>query len=543
MSWRKRAAEEICRDEIDYGQQNPNSRFFDGIRFLFIGGGVSPKRLQIWKENVRNLGGLVVEPSDGRKKKRFTHVLANDLKSLKELNLSCSKRVVFLKFEWVEDCLKEGKMLPCDSYLLEETATPSGASSSEDPATGATSVGPEICQKLKAFERDSEEVCHFNEESVIFECGIDSELNNEAKPGKMEFDVVVHDGEASSDEEVVDESSFMNASDPFSLNMHITSILREMWELYESVLGDEWRALTYRKAAIRLEKLPCKISSMEDVKHVSGIGSSVIDKIKEILCTGKLQKLESLKADSKVRTLQHLASVWGVGPKLAQKLYQAGHRSVDDLVEERSLSQMARIGAKYYNDLVQRIPRDEVEVAEKFVQDIGESLCPGIWISVAGSYRRGNATCGDIDFLVTHPNGYSHRGFLIKLVEKLRSDGFVSEGVHCTNHSSEGTNKVDTFMGVGRVPEFQLYGRLDIKVYPKETFAFALVYFTGNDVLNRKIRYAAQRKGFKLNDKGLYRRYGGKKGLSSTESVLCETEEEVFEKIGFPYYQPCDRNL
>ncbi|MCO5578785.1 hypothetical protein L7F22_032631 [Adiantum nelumboides] len=504
MSWRKRAAEEICRDEINDCKQNPNSRYFDGIRALFIGGGVSPKRLQIWKENVRNLGGLVVEPSDGRKKKRFTHVLANDLKFLKELNLSCSKRVVFLKFEWVEDCLKEGKMLPCNSYLLEETATPSGASSSKDLATGATSVGPEndqSCQKLKAFERDSEEVGHFNEESVIFECGIDAELNNEAKPGKMEFDGVVHDGEASSDEEVVDERSVMNASDPSSLNTHITSILREMSELYESVLGDEWRALTYRKAAIRLEKLPCKISSMEDVKHVSGIGSSVIDKIKEILCTGKLQKLESLKADSK-------------------PLY-----------------------GKYYKDLAQRIPRDEVEVAEKFVQNIGESLCPGIWISVAGSYRRGNATCGDIDFLVTHPDGYSHRGFLIKLVEKLRSDGFVSEGVHCTDHSSEGTNKVDTFMGVGRVPEFQLYRRLDIKVYPKETYAFALVYFTGNDVLNRKIRYAAQRKGFKLNDQGLYRRYGGKKGLSSTESLLCETEEEVFEKIGFPYYEPCDRNL
>ncbi|KAI5079691.1 hypothetical protein GOP47_0005170 [Adiantum capillus-veneris] len=540
MSRHKRRADEICRDETRDGQGNPNSSYFAGIRALFIGRGVSSKRLQIWKEKVRNLGGFVVEPCDGRKK-RFTHVLANDLKFLEEHSFSFSKRVVFLKFHWIEDCLKEGKILPCDSYFLEETASPSGVCCSEGLATtGPTSVISEIGQnseKLRASEQAIEEAVQYNEHSTPVEYGSDLELLD-AKSGKMEMEESVRDGEPCSDEETA-----VDASDPSSLNKHITSILREMWDLYESVLGDEWRALTYRKAAIRLEKLPCRISSLEDVKHISGIGSSVIDKIKEILCTGKLQKLEGLKADPKVCTLQHLASVWGVGPKLAQKLYQAGHRSVDDLVKEPSLSQMARIGVKYYKDLVQRIPRDEVAAAEKYVQNIGEGLCPGICINVAGSYRRGNPTCGDIDFLVTHPDGYSHRGFLIKLVEKLRSNGFISEGVHCTDHSSLGTKKVDTFMGVGRVPEFQLFRRLDIKVYPKETIAFALVYFTGNDVLNRKIRYAAQRKGFKLNDQGLYRRYGGKKGLSSTESIPCETEKEVFEKLGFPYYEPCDRNL
>eukprot|EP00250_Pteridium_aquilinum_P031115 c43012_g1_i1 orf=2-298(+) len=98
-------------------------------------------------------------------------------------------------------------------------------------------------------------------------------------------------------------------------------------------------------------------------------------------------------------------------------------------------------------------------------------------------------------------------------------------------------------MGIGRVPDCQQFRRLDIKVHPKKAYAFALVYFTGNDVLNRKIRYAAQRKGYKLNDQGLYLTYGGKKGLSSTECIPCETEEEVFKKIGFPYYEPCDRNL
>ena len=50
-----------------------------------------------------------------------------------------------------------------------------------------------------------------------------------------------------------------------------------------------------------MEKLPCRISTYEDVKHLPGIGNSMVAKIKEILHTGRLQKLENLKADSKVR--------------------------------------------------------------------------------------------------------------------------------------------------------------------------------------------------------------------------------------------------
>jgi DNA polymerase lambda len=76
--------------------------------------------------------------------------------------------------------------------------------------------------------------------------------------------------------------------------------------------------------------------------------------------------------------LQLLASVWGVGPKLAQKLYQAGHRSIEDLEKEPSLSQMARIGVKYHNDLLLRIPRDEVATAEAYVQKIAANLCEGV---------------------------------------------------------------------------------------------------------------------------------------------------------------------
>ena len=76
--------------------------------------------------------------------------------------------------------------------------------------------------------------------------------------------------------------------------------------------------------------------------------------------------------------MQLLATVWGVGPKLAQKLYQAGYRSIKDLEKEPSLSQMAQIGVRYHKDLLLRIPRDEVALAEAYVQKIAADLCEGV---------------------------------------------------------------------------------------------------------------------------------------------------------------------
>ena len=40
-----------------------------------------------------------------------------------------------------------------------------------------------------------------------------------------------------------------------------------------------------------------------------------------------------------------------------------------------------------------------------------------------GSYRRGRATCGDVDVLVTHPDGKSHKGVFGKLLNDLRDSG------------------------------------------------------------------------------------------------------------------------
>lgn len=61
-----------------------------------------------------------------------------------------------------------------------------------------------------------------------------------------------------------------------------------------------------------------------------------------------------------VKTISLFGEVWGVGPSTALKLYEKGHRTLDDLRNEESLTRSQRIGLKYFDDIQTRIQRHEV---------------------------------------------------------------------------------------------------------------------------------------------------------------------------------------
>ena len=66
------------------------------------------------------------------------------------------------------------------------------------------------------------------------------------------------------------------------------------------------------------------------------------------------------------------------------------------------------------------------------VRDVAERLQPGVVAQACGSYRRGQPTCGDVDILVTHPDGKSHVGMYGKLLAALKETG-VSAFDHLVN--------------------------------------------------------------------------------------------------------------
>lgn len=116
----------------------------------------------------------------------------------------------------------------------------------------------------------------------------------------------------------------------------------------------------------------------------------------------------------------------------------------------------------------------------------------------------------------------------------------------------------ENYMGVGRVKEIGIYRRVDLKVcvvllnvvinitkiYPKEQYGYAVLYFTGSDFFNRNMRLFARKQGLMLSDHGLYP-VGEAMLERGTEgaSIPCYNEEEVFEALGLDYRKPEEREL
>lgn len=72
------------------------------------------------------------------------------------------------------------------------------------------------------------------------------------------------------------------------------------------------------KAAAVIRNLDKEIESERDVENIKGVGKKISDKIKELLGTGKISKLENMKGSEKNIVLAQFSQIWGIGPSKAQ---------------------------------------------------------------------------------------------------------------------------------------------------------------------------------------------------------------------------------
>ncbi|KAL3840986.1 hypothetical protein ACJIZ3_025577 [Penstemon smallii] len=526
---------------------DPNG-IFSGLSVFLIDNGVQARRLEIWKQKLVQMGAKIEE----RFSKNVTHVFAANFDSiLKKINSDSLSRFKgkILNYEWLENSLRTGERESEDSYILsvdtdtkENHVTHSlGIHSNIDDQSPAKKIktSSEESKTVRSEDRDkiSDNALHFPSKS-------DTASGSPRSSRSVSPEITSPDLDGQTKAVSTSDPSLLYK--PPDLNKNITEIFGKLVDIYRA-LGDDRRSFSYYKAIPVIEKLPFKIETADQVKNLPGIGKSLQDHIQEILNTGKLSKLEHFERDEKVRTISQFGEIWGVGPATAIKLYDKGHRTLDDLKNDESLTSSQRLGLKYFDDIKTRIPRHEVQEMESLIKKVGEEILPGVVILCGGSYRRGKASCGDLDIVVTHPDGKSHVGFLPKLVERLKDIKFLREDLVFSVHSEEGTDSgVDTYFGLCTYPGQDLRRRIDFKVYPRDIYAFGLIAWTGNDVLNRRLRLLAESKGFRLDDTGLFpatKSSGGKRGIKGSANLKFGTEKEVFDFLGFPWLEPNERNL
>ncbi|KAL7990669.1 hypothetical protein Chor_014099 [Crotalus horridus] len=322
-------------------------------------------------------------------------------------------------------------------------------------------------------------------------------------------------------------------------NQCITEKLEVLAKAY-SVQGDKWRGLSYSKAINALKSYHKPVTSFQEACKIPGIGKQMAEKIVEILESGHLRKLDHI-SDS-VSVLELFSNIWGAGVKTSQMWYQQGFRTLHDIRTRASLTSQQAIGLKYYEDFLERMPRQEAAEIEQTVRKAAQSIISELVCIACGSFRRGKSTCGDVDVLVTHPDGHSHQGVFSKLLNVLHKSGFLTDDLV----KQEDNGIQQKYLGVCRLPgPDRHHRRLDIIVVPYREFACALLYFTGSAHFNRSMRALARTKGMSLSEhalcSGVVR---GPEGLKTGSGIVLSTptEKDVFAHLGLPYREPHERD-
>ena len=287
-----------------------------------------------------------------------------------------------------------------------------------------------------------------------------------------------------------------------------------------------FKPAAYRRAAQLIEDLPKDISTYGDekeLKKLPGIGEAIAAKICEFLETGEIELLQKLQLEQGGISAD-LMDIEGLGPKRVRQLQEMGIQTIaelisaaeagkirdlpgfDELLERKIIENAQRVGER-----IKRFPHDEIkEEVEKLLTNI-KSVKGIDRAEVAGSYRREKETVGDVDVLV------------VTISPQEVSDSIAALGM-VRNVAAHGDRKLSF--------DLQLGLRVDIRFVRKDEWGSALLYFTGSKEHNIAMRKVAIKKGWKLNEYGLF---DGDKIIAQCE------EEEIYEALDLRFYDPNER--
>ena len=107
-----------------------------------------------------------------------------------------------------------------------------------------------------------------------------------------------------------------------------------------------------------------------------------------------------------------------------------------------------------------------------------------------------------------------------------------------------GSHISETYMGIYQLEPGTPHRRIDMKIYARECFGYAVLYFTGSDYFNRSMRLFARKKGYTLSDHGLHPAFRLRnQKIWEGENIPCFTEEDVFKVLGLDYRKPEERSV
>jgi len=308
-------------------------------------------------------------------------------------------------------------------------------------------------------------------------------------------------------------------------NAEVADAFDEIADLLELEQQNPFRIRAYRNAARLLRGLGTEVSQMlargEDLSDLPGIGKDLASRIAEVVATGTTPILAKLRSEVPP-SLTELLHLPGLGPKRVKLLHdELGIHTLAQLhraIKDGRLRTLPGFGQKTAARVLAAIDaksaaptRFKLALVASYADDLVAYLkkLPGVDRAiVAGSFRRGRETVGDLDLLATTRR------------DKPVMDGFVNhpEVAHVAAH---GTTRGTVVLRNGL--------QVDLRIVQPESYGAALHYFTGSKAHNIAIRARGMARGLKINEYGVFR---------SGRRIAGATEEQVYRAVGLHYIEP-----
>jgi DNA polymerase (family 10) len=299
-------------------------------------------------------------------------------------------------------------------------------------------------------------------------------------------------------------------------------------DLLELDGADAFRLAAYRRAATRIRESAVPVAQLaldHKATRLSGIGTTIQNKIVELVETGDLQALAKLR-ERLPAGLVEVMHVPGLGPKTARKLWSdLGVTSLDELraaAEQERLRSLPGLGAKTEEKVLKALSNPASSAAtgrvllgrvlpavRRAVAELEESGLAER-VSEAGSVRRRCETAHDLDVIATaaDPQGLA---------------GFFAERPWVAEVVARGSTKTTVVSHNGH--------RFDLRVVPPESYGSLLQHFTGSKEHNVALREEAVRQGLSVSEYGIL-------DVERDETFKAADEEAFYERLGYVWIPP-----
>jgi DNA polymerase (family 10) len=264
-----------------------------------------------------------------------------------------------------------------------------------------------------------------------------------------------------------------------------------------------------------------KKGGIKALEEIPGVGKGIAERIEEYIKTHHIKDYEKLKKQIPVK-IDELVSIEGVGPKTILKLYNTlgitTRHQLEEAAKSEKLQKIEGFSKKTEENILKSIEFLKKEYGRfilGFIMPKAKELLNRIraisevyYADYAGSLRRRQETVGDLDFIV-----FSNEPSKVikKFLKFPEIKHIYSQGEH------KALIRLDSDID------------LDILVVSPDSLGSALIAWTGNKQHNIALRTLAEKKGWLLNEYGLWQ---GKTLLAS------KTEEEVYKKLGLDWIPP-----